>query len=442
MEENKTVILYDDTECPRDEAVYLINVKMWFPIDHDDIVETIDCDQVLLNDDIVYDHYHGGYNWHESCIYGWVSHNEEGWFSEDSDYCHGDRGDVYFMNSDVANDHAYYWCEDCDTYIEEGNHYDDCSTYGCNSRFTTFESSNYSPLYGHTFQKTNGMQYTFGVEIETSGQNINDFNQSLNVDCVTDGSINGGEYVTGVLHGDKGCVMLENIFNELNRCEAYISKACGIHVHIGGFNSNRRFSIVMIKLASLLQNEIFAMMPDSRQSNSYCKKIPGRFHSINLRNGLSKLADYVYDRDVFDRDKNAKMHMNKYSIPGRYYWMNLANCNNARGGNTVEFRCHGGSLNYEKVRRWMLVCMAMVKYAENNMRHILRSNELTLADVLLGTMKAKDAISLWHYCLTRANKFGGSLKQNATYTHEIAKMANNNRVSCFKDFYLKQNERV
>ena len=86
--------------------------------------------------------------------------------------------------------------------------------------------------------------------------------------------------------------------------------------------------------------------------------------------------------------------------------------------------------------------MAMVKYAENNMRHILRSNELTLADVLLGTMKAKDAISLWHYCSTRANKFGGSLKQNATYTHEIAKMANNNRVSCFKDFYLKQNERV
>ena len=57
----------------------------------------------------------------------------------------------------------------------------------------------------------------------------------------------------------------------------------------------------------------------------------------------------------------------------RYKWLNLNNCSYRDRGDTVEFRQHSGSLDYNKIRKWLLFCMSFVSFVENNSRTIIET---------------------------------------------------------------------
>ena len=91
-----------------------------------------------------------------------------------------------------------------------------------------------------------------------------DFNKDLNLKAVYDGSINGKEYVTGCMSGNSGVNMLDKICDALAINECYVDSTCGVHVHIGGANFNRRFSIL-----SIINKIVPATLNLDNPSNNY-----------------------------------------------------------------------------------------------------------------------------------------------------------------------------
>lgn len=462
-EKQKMICLYNGDEHPLEDSVWVDHVGMYFPKGHSDVEPYCEeAGEFLLttSSEVCFDNHQEGYSFKDICVYGVIDSNGgEGYFSESADYVYSGPSEQYFINSDVANDNDCYWCDDCSEYICDGNHFDSCGDfddYGDDyspfenatmiskkqiERYSENTSSSYYKSYNEAgcidvhFRRTFGMQYTFGVELETNSGRVtmNDAcDNNLNMNCVSDGSITGGEYNTGVLHGDAGVNMVENICNYLmNECT--VNQKCGLHVHIGGANFNRRFSILALKLAFQLEYDMFAMLPPSRQSNSFAKKMPEYIDGINLRNGMDKLARYVFSHNKFDKDHNKKTRVGRYPSE-RYGWINLVKVNTTSSAETVEFRQHSGTLDFNKVYNWLLICMSFVHYVENQPRQILKGG-VKLHDVLRYSLgdKAEEVLC---YIQNRALLFGNNYDYpSLEYSDTLEKM--NTDVSSIKDFLKK-----
>lgn len=303
------------------------------------------------------------------------------------------------------------------------------------------------------YPKTNiiseNKNYTFGVEIETySGFLPNYVRNKLAVAAHYDGSIRdefghkstGAEYVTDVLYNDAGFKHLNDVFFEISR-RCKINNTCSLHVHLGGMSFNKEFIVLMYKLGYIIQDEIFSLMPPSRRNNEYCQKISGKaltksgspVHIYGFPNGVKKTPfsvvkqeiNTVYENIVAEISLGHKpsLRINKKlnhpngrfcgynrSTP-RYWWLNfLPSLFTMEEGrlHTFEFRAHSATLNYEKAKNWILICMGIISYAENNSEKILNSpmqpGYISLEEIIRSEYKKK-ANYLCDYMNTRKLKF-------------------------------------
>lgn len=257
----------------------------------------------------------------------------------------------------------------------------------------------------NTFKNTFGIDYTFGVEFETNEGCIPlRILKNHPFDCVRDGSLpeTGGEYTSLVLQGDKGLNYVKEFCKELTkRCS--VNAKCSLHLHIGHRDKKvfrtRLFNSAMYVLGYRIQDELFELFPMSRRkfdyanlsiTKQYCKKIP---LEDNLKEVCSSLVksksqmEYKHALGILDLSINRLFLLNsdfklketfflnynrkhsehpcsvKWHRLSRYYYLNLVNLIFDSKG-TVEFRCHSGTTNYRKFYNWLLICMALVKYAE------------------------------------------------------------------------------
>ena len=74
---------------------------------------------------------------------------------------------------------------------------------------------------------------------------------------------------------------------------------------------------------------------------------------------LRLLNKYVYGNEInFDKHNCKKSyHPNGHYASTRYKWLNLNNCSYKDGPNTIEFRLHSGSLDFNKIYKWVVFCM-------------------------------------------------------------------------------------
>lgn len=272
---------------------------------------------------------------------------------------------------------------------------------------------------------TDGKKYSFGVELETaSGYLPLYLYHDLNMSCTRDGSVTGGEYVTGVLKGDSGFKQLQKITNELvTRCS--VDAKCGIHVHIGGFDNSKSFLVLLQKLGVMLENEIFSILPPSRRNNKYCQKMKNlnivfpqnqslEEYDILFNNYYHELYKLFYkDSNILNKDINKKFNHPRGRTCGydqntpRYWWLNLIPAAFNTRGNfsyTVEFRNHSGSLNYRKIKNWVLICMGIVSYVENYKKDIMFRNDITLEEIITKVYPTKSRI-LIPYIQERKSQF-------------------------------------
>jgi hypothetical protein len=273
-----------------------------------------------------------------------------------------------------------------------------------------------------TYLATEGLKYSFGIELETCSGLVplsDYFINKVNIRSVRDGSVRGSEYVTGVLKGDAGFNQLYNISNLLNK-QNKVDKSCGMHVHIGGANFNKSFSVYAHILSEKIENSMFSIVSKTRRHNSYCGDvIPLELESIIKKYGISYGVEVAYETlfkamtygrlpSISYNRKRDNHHYGRYcgKYNGiedkdnfRYKWVNLIPCNfNVRNyvhpahgydneANTIEFRFHSGTLNYVKIKNFTLICMAFVSYVENNKTDILNKEVITLEDIIESTYR-------------------------------------------------------
>ena len=441
------VVHKDYVEESSDESIYHLNSSLG----EEDMEQLVDLHGICYvnNDnwwkiniqDVRYSALNNEWLLAEEAVFGVINRGDEGYFHCDEDYVRCGDTDNCYVDSDEAEYNDCNYCDGCEDYRDVNHHdFEDCCDDGRNNdQFNNHRTSSsfrvpvydvdykkrlleFNKLNGidsPTFSKSNGMEYTFGVEIETHRGYI-DCWDDLNVASVYDGSIEGNEYVTGVLKGDYGFNHLKKICNAINDSGHQLNSKCGVHVHIGGV-FNRRFTIMLLKLCYHLQDDIYRMMPISRVTNSYCKPIPTWASKINFQNFREILGRYIYggENDVLNKNYNKKNRIDRYSS-SRYKWVNINNYSTGSGIPTVEFRVHGASMSYEKLRNWTLICMSLVRYAENNQKQIWTNLvDITLKNVLIASLGPNLGEQINSYHIERVNKFDNTTGQSSSLPSAI-----------------------
>ena len=357
-------------------------------------------------------------SYRDDSVWGTYNRNgDKGWFPCDDAVEDGCSGE-YYIDETVANLFGIEWRECCEQYWSDERD-DCCNEYANQNRATgeTFDSTYYDVYKPNpTFiqlTKTSGMDYTFGVELETcSSSEV--YNGSHNLKAVYDGSVSGHEFVTGVLQGNKGVDELKSICNHLSGCDARVDRTCGVHVHIGNATFNRRFSIMLLKLCLHIQDDIYSILPESRLTNEYCKRLPAeQVERLDFHNYRKVLGTIIANCDINKDYNKKKAHPGGRYHSQRYYWVNISNYSTSSGTSTVEFRPHSGSLDFNKIYKWLLICMAIVKFAENQQRRIWMSymtKPITLHEVLKYSLTNDLYVMLTNYCNQRARRFGNTFR--------------------------------
>lgn len=165
---------------------------------------------------------------------------------------------------------------------------------------------------------------------------------------VTDASVPGGlELVSPVLKGESGLEQIEQATKILEQMGCKVNHKCGLHVHhkVKKTHENRdenakRILKNCIELYAEHQNDFNDMLPQSRTDNQYCR------NTNDLRTTM-----HTHGLDYIMRN----------SFHYRYYAVNV--CSYLRHG-TVEFRQHSGTIEFEKIKNWILITQKIVERAE------------------------------------------------------------------------------
>lgn len=168
---------------------------------------------------------------------------------------------------------------------------------------------------------------------------------------VTDRSLGdmrrGRELVSPILRGPEGLAQAEAAVEALTDYGCTVSRACGLHVHVGvprGTTAQvAQFFRNLFKLYARFEPVIDRFMPPSRRANqnTYCQS-------------MTPISSQAVDRA---EDVTAIICLNGGS---RYQKVNFQAY---RSHSTVEFRQHSGTLDSAKVRNWTMLCLRMVDAA-------------------------------------------------------------------------------
>ena len=282
-----------------------------------------------------------------------------------SDHIHSDEsGNAYC--GDCYNEY-YTRCYDCDNEVSrEYAFYDDNSGENyCEDCYResdvsleSFQGIHYVITDSDTFRE-NPFKRLASTEIETilGGEtSFNDVEDGMPSQWIldNDGSIsgNGAEfYLRGPQNGDKLYKSIDDLCESLRNWDCSINRSCGLHVHIDARDLFYKELKGMLLVGKKAEKFIYSMLPPSRETSNWCKRLPMSVESILRINSDSDFIDLWYD------SCEASRSMDKYN-EARYHGMNM----HARVYlGSVEFRYHSGTNNPIKIKNWMYVCQSITR---------------------------------------------------------------------------------
>lgn len=164
---------------------------------------------------------------------------------------------------------------------------------------------------------------------------------------ITDGSLSGGglELVSPPIKGKEGMAEVEKIMNALNVIPGVkVDRTCGVHVHhdINDMNVEGVKRIVGRYIKA--EKAIDSLMPLSRRgdNNRYCRGLSGMSQEHTL--------------EMLESQKTIQGIAHMFGT--RYVKLNLQSY--IRYG-TIEFRQHSGTIEFEKIKNWILLTQRMVE---------------------------------------------------------------------------------
>lgn len=146
------------------------------------------------------------------------------------------------------------------------------------------------------------------------------------------------EIVSPVLKGTEGIKALRIVCETLADV-ATVSRTCGLHVHHGVSHNEVKG---IINAWRKVEKHFFKLLPNSRQNNTYCRK----FESFPLMRDIQS-GESVRDWEI-------------RTIGTRYVSMNVESY---LMRSTLEFRCHSGSVDFEKIKNWTILTQTFVDKA-------------------------------------------------------------------------------
>lgn len=210
-----------------------------------------------------------------------------------------------------------------------------------------------------------------GIECYTEGYNHNTRNHWK---VVTDGSLNGQdcfELVSPILEGESGIEQVRKVCEVLETNHAKINKSCGLHIHFDATNiATKQVKNILLNYGAY-EDQIDNFLPLSRRGNqnTYCKSVKGKEQQIKSATTINKLAS------IFS---------------SRYYKVNLQSYIRH---NTIEFRQHSGTVEFEKISNWILFLHNLVEYSVNK--------EVTVSDPKLSDFNQEHIVN---YIVRRQNQ--------------------------------------
>lgn len=278
--------------------------------------------------------------------------------------------------------------------------------------------------------------FSYGLEIETQvGFIPTRVRERLGFRTCRDGSLDGGlEFVSIPMEGGKGLQVVKRICDELT-ARTTISNKCSVHVHFGDVRKDRLYIVSYWHLLTKIQDEFRHYFPYSRTNSIredgkvYAALLPDL--ELDLKNILSIKGDDAFKNkvtteftkiyswlnsghppgEVFDeqfikdtresliKGKTQKQYCyrvkkfnyttklprhaiqgHKWQRPTRYLFCNFLNLFFAHS-NTLEMRIHEATTNFDKILHYMLLCVAILKYAEK-FSLVFSTNKTTIKEIL------------------------------------------------------------
>lgn len=227
-----------------------------------------------------------------------------------------------------------------------------------------------SVVSNRKFLGTDALNYTFGVEFETScGMIPEDICFRDGLIPLRDGSISGPEYSTVVLNGDKGINLLYQQIESLKKYTDF-NKECALHMHLGGFPVRTSYIFTLYSLCYMLQDEfrkygnqyIFNTARYKASKKDYCKSLPDFCRFTEM---FEYMTGSSYQNSLRKPHHDDLEREHKWNIHQRYFCVNFINMLCYNNPKTVEFRFLRPTYNFTKVYTWLLVFNAILKYAED-----------------------------------------------------------------------------
>lgn len=182
---------------------------------------------------------------------------------------------------------------------------------------------------------------------------------------VTDASISGNhgfEVVSPILRGPEGLAQVRTVMDALKAAGAKVNKSTGVHVHIGAADFSVQEVRNIAKNYVLFEDFFDAIMPPSRRAsnNVYIRSNRaaafGGYDNAAALRGCAKLDTCnTVDEIIAAICPHASRTGN-----GRYHKLNLVSM---WVHGTIEFRQHSGTMDADKVVKWIELLMQFVNRA-------------------------------------------------------------------------------
>lgn len=232
--------------------------------------------------------------------------------------------------------------------------------------------------------------YTFGIEHETIQGFIAERRLArIGLIPLRDGSLDnrttgiaGLEYTTIPLRGELGLRLLREQARLLTK-HCLIDNHCAFHIHFSGFPLTWKYVMNLYRLCLSIEKEMYQLFPAYKRnaieligaSKEYTAPL------VPMINEPLDLMHYLYNS--MDLDPIEKFGMSytsqskvrhiplkyhprgeqKWNRPGRYHWINFEPVIFSPP-QTIEFRLHTPTTNFTKMVAWLLICSAILLYAE------------------------------------------------------------------------------
>lgn len=273
--------------------------------------------------------------------------------SENSGVCDNCGERIYDRYAVFVGDRTY--CEPCAS--EVSNEQSEVKTITI--PFKAVKSKGY---------KINPYKNLCGVEIECLNNDIEEQRftcselEKYQFSQIPDGSLDdgGAEFVSNAFNGDALLSKLKAFCQELGNRDYYVSRSCGLHIHIK-ISKRLEFIKKVFAFYSLFEEMFFRMLPESRQRNSYCCKFSQTYSNIGLENIRNCRKAIDLQKLLYDSRSPAtikKYKQEKYNGK-RYNWINFHSLF-YRG--TLEIRNHSGTISYTKIKNWLLIHLRVLDF--------------------------------------------------------------------------------